>query len=1026
MAGSGKLRPQDGVRLAPEVEWRTADRLKGLSFAVPPSECTAAASSSVQTTVPARPADQTEPHFSRMASLVRFGGRSFRETASFLLGLGATLLAVPAMVLATVRTVPLRARYGRLLFEHRLGQDAVLQKLDKYEAAIQSSDIKQNLIVGWILHAWFSLCRWLEFVRLGSEQTTARLNSDVERIYWESQEQARTAKCRVRDAFRAALPVDRASTLRVACATVLATLPVFIIWTVSVGDDANSSQIATTADPATSSGEAAHRTADVRTEPASFEPSKSAAPKSATLPRPQVAPTRAQAVAIDLNPQSAYRQLELIRFEMADMPFVLSFQVAGSTSENEYEIVVANQRALLRTYFTRFESNGWAKMAVVRDGSAPIVTKSGFNATWPLFREALSDAGAFALSVEEVTKRTAEITKRRQVAMWSVIVGLMEEGFAGDNLETLITHLGTVRSEESIRDLQEIQTRFSSARQSDGDGLVSAVRSESIDVVRAVLAHRKEHATAPKSGPNIIFFALNYFRAPAELEEFLGLLSEYGVGIEAADGEGRTAVHAAAVGNDSRKLESLIGLGANLNAADSRGATPLHLVAGEYRIDVAKLLLGAGAAVDAVDADGRTPIFYAAMKGQREMIDLLLQHNASLKIQDQQGCTVLHHAAKGCQLETVQKLVAKGADKSQKDKAGLAPAAYARDHSGIREELATRAVVSLGNDEAWGLVAADATLRTGWVEDRIDGVITKRRLHGSEVWRTTFEGADARYPCLTADGSLFFWVNKSYGKGTIVGVDPNGKIACEVAVNEHASPLAADAGGTVYFTVLGKLRAVDRQGKAKWDLPIEDDERISLVPPTIGSDGTIYVECHDPSRKAGLLAVSPAGQRKWLFVATETRSQPLLARPSFASDGTILVGYRDSNSDEGKLYAVNSAGAKKWEVLVGDMNNKPAAAGADGVSYVCGSALYAISADGKKLWKADVNGSFAPVVGRNGDIYVIDGFGTVSRVRPDGSRAGEARFSMGRTVSAFEHGMDHTLHLFFHSGELLVIDYSLF
>ncbi|MCP3905802.1 MAG: hypothetical protein GY715_19415 [Planctomycetes bacterium] len=121
------------------------------------------------------------------------------------------------------------------------------------------------------------------------------------------------------------------------------------------------------------------------------------------------------------------------------------------------------------------------------------------------------------------------------------------------------------------------------------------------------------------------------------------------------DGDGRTALHRAALGGRESIVEALLRGGADPNATDARGETPLHLAARRARREVAALLIAAGAGVDARSRDGRTPLHLVADQGPAEdeldtrlvaIATLLLDAKADASARDADGHRPVDHAAR--------------------------------------------------------------------------------------------------------------------------------------------------------------------------------------------------------------------------------------------------------------------------------------------------------------------------------------------------------------------------------------------
>jgi ankyrin repeat protein len=96
------------------------------------------------------------------------------------------------------------------------------------------------------------------------------------------------------------------------------------------------------------------------------------------------------------------------------------------------------------------------------------------------------------------------------------------------------------------------------------------------------------------------------------------------------DRQGRTPLHAAALGGDVPEIERLIGVGANPNIGDNNGFTPLHFAAQGWHPDAASALLAGGAEVDRKNRFGNSPLFVAVFNsnGRGEMIHVLRSSGA--------------------------------------------------------------------------------------------------------------------------------------------------------------------------------------------------------------------------------------------------------------------------------------------------------------------------------------------------------------------------------------------------------------
>ena len=103
-----------------------------------------------------------------------------------------------------------------------------------------------------------------------------------------------------------------------------------------------------------------------------------------------------------------------------------------------------------------------------------------------------------------------------------------------------------------------------------------------------------------------------------------------------------------------------------------------------------------------------------------------------------------------------------------------------------------------------------------------------------------------------------------------------------------------------------------------WKVTLRGQETYSS--PAIAPDGTIY----QGTFTGQLLAVTPAGQVKWIFQA----GREILSSPAVADDGTIYFGARDR-----KLYAVAPDGKLKWTFPTGAWVDSSPAIATDGTVY---------------------------------------------------------------------------------------------
>ena len=153
--------------------------------------------------------------------------------------------------------------------------------------------------------------------------------------------------------------------------------------------------------------------------------------------------------------------------------------------------------------------------------------------------------------------------------------------------------------------------------------------------------------------------------ARGDLESVRTLLRD-GADVNAAQGDGMTALHWAALRGDSEMVSVLVYAGANVASTTRLGAyTPLHLASRDGRAEAVTLLLEAGSDANAATTTGATPLHLAAAGGDVPTLTGLLEAGAGVDAQEQaNGQTPLHFAAAAGRLEAVQALIAHGADVS--------------------------------------------------------------------------------------------------------------------------------------------------------------------------------------------------------------------------------------------------------------------------------------------------------------------------------------------------------------------------
>ncbi len=134
--------------------------------------------------------------------------------------------------------------------------------------------------------------------------------------------------------------------------------------------------------------------------------------------------------------------------------------------------------------------------------------------------------------------------------------------------------------------------------------------------------------------------------------------------VNAAQGDGTTALHWAAYRDDLELAQLLLQAGASVKAATREGAiTPLFMACTNGSAPMIEALLKGGAEVNATKSNGTTPLMTAAASGNAAAVKLLLDHGAQINAkEDAHGQTAIMFAAALDRADVVRLLLERGAD----------------------------------------------------------------------------------------------------------------------------------------------------------------------------------------------------------------------------------------------------------------------------------------------------------------------------------------------------------------------------
>lgn len=180
-------------------------------------------------------------------------------------------------------------------------------------------------------------------------------------------------------------------------------------------------------------------------------------------------------------------------------------------------------------------------------------------------------------------------------------------------------------------------------------------------------------------------------------------LLESGADVNAAQGDGMTALHWAAEHGSVDMTDMLLHAGANPAALTRLGDyTPLHLAARSGHGAVAERLLGAGADAEArTSTGGVTPLHFGAAAGSVPVVRALLDAGAEVDVTDEaRGQTPLMFAASAGRVPALQVLLDAGADPSVTSSVVDIPSMAAADQAA--EEVRNRVLSTFRGDQPPG------------------------------------------------------------------------------------------------------------------------------------------------------------------------------------------------------------------------------------------------------------------------------------------------------------------------------------
>jgi uncharacterized protein len=231
--------------------------------------------------------------------------------------------------------------------------------------------------------------------------------------------------------------------------------------------------------------------------------------------------------------------------------------------------------------------------------------------------------------------------------------------------------------------------------------LVDAARNRDWHALRALLQEKADVNAAEGDGATALHWSCYH-----DDEESADLLLRAGVAVNAATDLGVTPLWIASLNGNPSLVRRLLEAGANPNAALLLGETPLMAAARSGYPDVVEQLLARGANGNARAGRGQTALMWAVSQKHPAVVKVLLAHRADVSVRSEVwsemmavpphgypgynkmiphgGDTALLFAARAGDLASAKLLVAAGADVNDADAWGVSATVLAA-HSGYGE-----------------------------------------------------------------------------------------------------------------------------------------------------------------------------------------------------------------------------------------------------------------------------------------------------------------------------------------------------
>ncbi|XP_072311478.1 ankycorbin isoform X2 [Eucyclogobius newberryi] len=212
-----------------------------------------------------------------------------------------------------------------------------------------------------------------------------------------------------------------------------------------------------------------------------------------------------------------------------------------------------------------------------------------------------------------------------------------------------------------------------------------------------------------------------------EVDKVTSLLAKKGSSAVKLDGEGKSALHAAAARGQTECLVAILSHGADLSVADAAGLSPLHLAAKNNHLDCCRKLIQGKCPIDAVDSSGKTALHHAAASGSVQAVQLLCELNSPINMRDADGLTPLLLSAKHGHAEVCGVLLDFGAEINASDNSGRTAVMLACETNSasvvdslLQHEADLSAVDSQGHDVShYAKLSSSSELKTALAKQQV-------------------------------------------------------------------------------------------------------------------------------------------------------------------------------------------------------------------------------------------------------------------------------------------------------------------